>query len=322
MTNKPEQKSALDTSKQDIKAGNFTQDLVVKSGKIAIIDAALLDGVRNPLVEQAIIVPVKYVDATLEVKGEFDDAILRSLSITPKRDSEGNVVPASAADDEDVEVIKPKKSVPKGDEVEESLMSKDPPLQRKIRALNGNQKTKDHLSGKARSNRNRGPRIGHDRQPEARIAQAVKRKGHVNRSGQRVKAKRQVPEDVQQIYNFIAETIKKPDITVEDIKTINNKPLFKSIVNKMFYMSLGGWTEDHGTIKHTLGETVNSNIWTARGGILYSRETGRRPNIDFTWAYNARNAIKDFIVEENKNLNVDSIMEGIRNAGRNKPIIG
>jgi len=80
MTNRKE--SALDTNDQDVKAGDFNQDFSADSGKIAIIDAALLDGIRNKLVDSAIVIPIKH-DAVLSVSGKFDDAILRKTYIDP-----------------------------------------------------------------------------------------------------------------------------------------------------------------------------------------------------------------------------------------------
>lgn len=327
---------ALDTSEQDVKAGDFEQDFHTESGKIAIVDAAILDGIRNPLVKKAIVVPTRYDPAVFTVQGEFDDSILRSLCITPKEDMEGNIHKHDEVDGNDVVVKPPKKAPAEG--VIGSPLSNDP--QRKMRArLDPAGKAAGTVSGDRRANRTRKDNGGHKKTGgQAPVAQAVGRKGHQSaadglqsaRRSRRPKARKQAQKsrlknlrsDIQQVHDFILDSIENGTVTVEDIAKIENRRLLSEIVNKMFYMCTSGWELTDGVLKHSLGVEADPNMWVVKEGRLFHADTGKSPNIDFDWAYKAKSAIKDFIIEENKNLDVDSIVEGIRNVGRSRTITG
>lgn len=323
---------SLDTSEKDVKAGDFEQDFHSASGKIAIVDAALLDGVLSPLVKKAIIVPVQYDEAVFTVQGRFDDSILRSLSITPKEDVEGNIHQHNDTEGGDDVVVKPsKKKEEPAEGVMGSPLSNDP--DRKLRAkMDPMGKAAGVVSGEKRSNRTRKTNGGHDTSGgDASVAQAVKRKGHVSKAPQArrasIDAKRRrrgkpMSSDVEQVHNFIVDSMASGEVTFEDIRKIENKGLLVDVVNKMFYMCMSGWALKEDVLVNTLGVEADPSIWTVKEGRLFHVETGKSPDINFDWAYKAKSVIKEFIIEENKNLDVDSIVEGIRNAGSSRTISG
>jgi len=71
---------------------DFEEELVAPSNKFAIVDASVLESITdNELADQAIIVPIKYPKAVFEVIAEYDDTILRNLTITPSETEENGV---------------------------------------------------------------------------------------------------------------------------------------------------------------------------------------------------------------------------------------
>lgn len=70
---------------------DFEEEFTAPSNKFAIVDASVIEGLDNELVEQAIIVPVKYHGAVFEVVGNYDDTILRTLTVNPAEVDEGEV---------------------------------------------------------------------------------------------------------------------------------------------------------------------------------------------------------------------------------------
>lgn len=73
-------------------AEDFEQEFYPKSGQFAIIDASVLDSVPNSAKQDAILISSKNDDVLFVVKAEYDDSVLRSLSITPSTyNDEGDV---------------------------------------------------------------------------------------------------------------------------------------------------------------------------------------------------------------------------------------
>jgi hypothetical protein len=71
-------------------AEDFEEEFTAPSNKFAIVDASVLDSLDNELAEQAITVPVKYKGAVFQVIANYDDTILRNLTITPSEVEEGD----------------------------------------------------------------------------------------------------------------------------------------------------------------------------------------------------------------------------------------
>jgi hypothetical protein len=72
---------------------DFEEEFVTPSNKFAIVDASVLEGIDNDneLVDQAIIVPTKHRGAVFNVVANYDDTILRNLTVEPSEYKEGDV---------------------------------------------------------------------------------------------------------------------------------------------------------------------------------------------------------------------------------------
>jgi hypothetical protein len=70
---------------------DFEEEFVAPTNKMALVDASVLEGLDNELSEQAIIIPVKHPGAVFTVMAEYDDTILRHLTITPAEIEQGGV---------------------------------------------------------------------------------------------------------------------------------------------------------------------------------------------------------------------------------------
>jgi hypothetical protein len=293
-------KNSLDIADHDIKAGDFKEEFTTDSGKIAIIDAALLDGIDNPLVRSAIVIGTKFKDVTFSVNGQFDNSILRKLEICPKSDQNGAVVGVTQDNDGDGDADR---VIP-----QEGIMpfSNDDSIQQRMRAKTGG-------SGGIRSKRKQkahmaGDDSKYDKDPTRRV-RAMRKDG--NRKKNRVSR-----EGINQIYAFMSENAKKR-IASEDLRGIEDKVLLKAVLDKMYAMSLSGWEAKDGVLEHSTGIQVCNESWTISDGLLYNSRNGSRPNIDFDWVYTAREALKEFIIEENKAVDVDNLLEEFKkNAGR------
>ena len=69
---------------------DFEEEFTAPSNKFAIVDASVIEGLDNELVEQAVIVPVKYHGAVFEIVANYDDTILRTLTVNPSEVEEGD----------------------------------------------------------------------------------------------------------------------------------------------------------------------------------------------------------------------------------------
>ncbi len=266
----------LDTRKGDVKSGDFTQDLVVESGAFAIVDASLLDAAGDsPLVAKAIVIPVK-ADGTFTISGKYGEEILKELSIRPKQDVQGNVVPQTPEKAEGDVVV------PEG-----SSLGHDSSLERRMRSV-WSKKARDHLSGKER----------HKPDPTRRAVPMRKR-------GTREVAE---PQEMKDIYAFINATAKGNNvITREDIEQVQDKVLLGKIIDKLYSMCLSGWELHEGVLKNTeTGVIANEKVWQVHDGLLVDA-AGKRPEVSFEWAYQAREAYKEYTKGQNVNMVEDFI---------------
>jgi hypothetical protein len=86
---------------------DFEEEFTAPSNKFAIVDASVIEGLDNELVEQAIIIPVKYHGAVFEVVANYDDTILRSLTVSPSEVEEGDTEVVKTTKGATVEGIAP-----------------------------------------------------------------------------------------------------------------------------------------------------------------------------------------------------------------------
>jgi len=82
---------------------NFEEEFTAPTGKIAIVDASVIEGLENELADQAIIAPVKYRGSVFNVTAEYDDTILRSLRIEPAEVEQDGIDTVKTTDSTTVE---------------------------------------------------------------------------------------------------------------------------------------------------------------------------------------------------------------------------
>jgi len=75
-------------------AEDFEEEFSAPSRKFAIVDASVVESIAdNELAQKAIIVPIKHPGAVFDVSAEYDDTILRNLTIKPSEiDQDGTSV--------------------------------------------------------------------------------------------------------------------------------------------------------------------------------------------------------------------------------------
>jgi len=70
---------------------DFEEEFTAPTNKFAIVDASVLEGVDNDLIDDAIFVPQKHPGAIFSVVANYDDTILRNLTIAPAEVEENGI---------------------------------------------------------------------------------------------------------------------------------------------------------------------------------------------------------------------------------------
>ena len=256
------------------------KEMRFSSGKMAIVDGALLDAVDHPLKKEALVVPVKDKEVTFVVNGEFDDSVMLSLSIEPKYDAKGDMEDgARAATEEPGDVVVKPEGEAAAEMKEGALPDMDPlgnsndsSLERKTRMT---PKQVTHQGGKD---------LEGGKLPHAFAKPRRDNKGandHVRRAGQH--------EDVA---SFILDRMGKP-LTEEDLKLVEDKDALWKSLHTLLTMSVAGWErktyQGKPYLEHPWGVRIMSEAkWTVEEGYLVDRETKSRPDFDFDWLFEAR----------------------------------
>jgi hypothetical protein len=81
----------LDESVDHEEPEDFEEEFSAPTNKFAIVDASVIEGLDNELIENAIFVPVKHPGVVLSVAASYDDAILRNVTISPAEVQQGDV---------------------------------------------------------------------------------------------------------------------------------------------------------------------------------------------------------------------------------------
>ena len=296
-------KNNLDAGgKGDVKSGDFTQDITTESGAFAIVDASILNSTDSPLANKAVVVPTKH-DGIFTISGKYSDGIITSLTITPKKDQHGDVV-------DKVESVG-SGGVPKPGQVvkvQEGLIpahssakaSHDDRIGRRMREAGGSKPMRDHMAGKKR----------HKPDPIRHASPKMERgtmEKHTEKK--RLKGAGMVGE-MKEIYDFVNNTVKNNDVTVEDIEKVKNKELLGRTINKMYSMCLSGWVLEEGILKNTeTGIEANASAWSVKDGLLVDA-SGNNPGVDFDWAYKAREAYREYNRVRSVNMVEDFINHG------------
>lgn len=85
------------------------EEFRAESGRLALVDAAILDAIDHPLKATAIVLPVKSSETTFSVSANFDDSVLLDLKVEPKYLEDGSIEDgAKAASQEEGDQVLPR----------------------------------------------------------------------------------------------------------------------------------------------------------------------------------------------------------------------
>lgn len=280
------------TERGIVKTKDFKQDLDIDSGKIAIVDASILDACNSPLVDKALIIPTKWESGVYKISVKFDDAALKKISIKQKKDQLGNMVEKMKGNPPDDKETLAKKRI-----TDAKIAEAKPFTDR------GNGKY-DRVRQKAEGSRSakitdtthhkskkRGRQLP---DPSRRIVSAGRLPVNVNDNKNYDKT--------AEIMELIHKTSGTKSILPEHIESIKNKHLFESVVSQMYAMCLSGWKQSGNTVIHEdTGARVDGKMWSVKDGVLVGLD-GKRPKIDFDWVYSAREAMKEYMAKQNVNI--------------------
>lgn len=269
---------------------NASKEFSTESGSFAIVDAALLKGMEdNPLVQKAVVFSTKS-DVAFEVSAEYDDAVLRSLSMSPKEsDTEAGRIETPGHESHGLEgstpeVVSPDMASPVAPAVAQTPvvpegaapLSHDSSPERAIRK---------HMTPRSRRHMN-----GSDRyrktSPNRRVLARLKRPS------------RHQP-DVEEAFNFISKFGGK-QVTENDVKDINNKALLADSLGLLMAMTMNGWQTVGESVTNGTFEVVDDRFTTDKGGYLL---INNKPlPLNFEWLYEARMVLQKNITESALNL--------------------
>lgn len=266
------------------------KEIRFESGKLAIIDAALLDAIKHPLEKRAIVIPVKSSEVTFLISGNFDDSVLNKLTIEPKvledDDMEdGSISDAGEADvivDPDTGELQGKEEDVKEAVIDETFgMNHDNKIQSKLREVESMAQRK-HNEGKEAKGINRRP-VGLPKRDNGG------RNDHFGTAASRKKSTEAV-KIKESVESFLSKNINKT-LTEEKIQNVDNRKQLANVLHTMLAMASAGWEFENGNLVHPLGVTISEGKWKCKDGYLVD-EKGNRPSWDFDWAYNSREAAR------------------------------
>jgi hypothetical protein len=259
------------------------------SGSFAIVDAALLKGMEdNPLVQKAIVFPTKG-EVAFEVKADYDDAVLRNLSMAPKEDPSdaGRIVPPeheSHDNEGSAEVVSPDMASPVAPSVAQqpvvpegaSPLSHDSSPERAIRK-HTTPRSRRHMDGSDRYRKN---------SPVKKVMARLKRPS------------RHQP-DVEEAFNFITKYGGKK-VTEDVIKGIKNQALLADSIGLLMAMSMNGWQTLEEGVSNGAYEIADNRFEADKAGNLLFNE--KPMPLNFNWLYEVRIMLQKSITESALNL--------------------
>lgn len=269
---------------------NAAKQFSTASGSFAIVDAALLKGMEdNPLVQKAVVFPTKG-EVAFEVTAEYDDAVLRSLSMSPKEDPSeaGRIVPpdheSHGEDGTSAEVVPPDMASPVAPSVAQqpvvpegaSPLSHDSSPERAIRK-HTTPRSRRHMDGSDRYRKN---------SPVKKVMARLKRPS------------RHQP-DVEEAFNFITKYGGKK-VTEDTIKGIKNQALLAESIGLLMAMAMNGWTTLEEGVTNGVYEVVDNRLEADKAGYLLFNK--KAMPFDFNWLYDVRTMLQKSITESALNL--------------------
>lgn len=256
---------------------NQEKEFSAETGAFAIVDASVLKEIDNPLAKKAVIIPTKFDKAVFSVKTEYDDTILRSLTITPKQsETEPEAVAEPGHDDHTqkgtpAEVTPPEvakdQGAPVASEGNAAPLSHDDTVQRSLRK---------HQTPRSRQHM-KGSNLYRKSSPVKKVLAKVKRD-----------SRHQPKPEVEDAFQFILNNSGK-QLTEEQFKTVKDPALLVEVMDLMLAMAFNNWDNVKGGT--TNGDyLIEDERFSADGGMLLYND--KKVNLAFDWLYDTRQRMK------------------------------
>jgi len=298
----------------DMEAENFDKEFTVHSGAFVIVDAAVLDHIEHPLAKKAIHVPVKHADAVFRVVGEYDDTILRSLSVEP------------AYEESDPEKVAQSSHRPHTKEVGKGLEPGEKDKSDDHIASEGNRAHGVHpaTSNKGESSPNKNLRQRTSRKENTKMSsrrggkdytrtlkpgsmigrrQPQKRPSRRRRASRRHKGAHQPESARSTVINFIVEGMGNY-VEQEILNQFEHKAMLSEALGMLLAMTMNGW-EIKGDLITNGTHVLFAEDWNVEEGFLSDSE---ELSFDFDWIYDTKRALDNVILEEKQN-NINILLE-------------
>lgn len=247
---------------------NDVREFTPASGSFAIVDAALLKDLDSPLAKEAVIIPVKSDKVAFEIKMDYDDTTLRSVSISPKASPEPDAIAEPGHEDHHEEGMPAEVTPP--EEVSEGLspLSHDSSPERAIRK-HKTPRSRRHMDGSDRY------RL---KDPAKKIMAKIKRTSHG-----------QPRPEVHEVLEFIKNYSGKP-IAEDQITAVKNLHLLVEVMDMLYAMACMDWEMTESGISN--GQCVIEDDRFAvdnQGQLLFG---GKILPLNFDWIHETRQLAK------------------------------
>lgn len=293
---------------------NFEQEISFDSDQLAIIDASMLEELKeHPLIEKAIVIPLKYPDAVFKIEAEYDNAILRSVKIYPAQDEsdpgrikqKGHEHPLEKgkgldADGEPIEA----EAKGHGQSTRThgaSPLSHDSGIERKLRKTPAQMKRMDSRDEKLGSSTS---------DPVKRVEDKIARSGQRRSRRMSRSTKRRTDRLEADVESFLRSNMgcQIDESLSNEIKNFPDKHKLSESINLAIDMTKHGWLEVDNYIEGPNNRRVSGDEWSCKDGYLLHED--KVVSFDFEWLYSVKELVSESI---DKNKNIKEIVEFVEN---------
>lgn len=266
------------------------KEFSTESGSFAIVDAAILKGMEdNPLAQKAVVFPTKG-EVAFEIRAEYDDAVLRTLNMSPKEsETEAGRIETPGHESHGPEGSSPEVVSPDMASPAEPSVSMSPVMPEGAAPLSHDSSPeraiRKHMTPRSRRHMN-----GSDRYRKTSPAKRVM---------SRLKRPSRHQPDVEEAFNFITKYGGKK-VTESDIKDIKNKALLADSLGLLMAMTMNGWQTIGESVTNGTYEVVDDRFTTDKAGYLLLNN--KTLPLDFNWLYDVRTTLQKNITESALNL--------------------
>lgn len=256
---------------------NQEKDFCTKSGAFAIVDASILKDLDNPLAKEAVIIPIKHKDAVFTVKAEYDDTILRSLTMGPKpSETEPEALAQPGHEDHKdgdtpQEVTPPEvakdQGVPVPSEGNASPLSHDDSVQRALRK-HQTPRSRRHMKGSDLYRRG---------DPTKKAMARVKRVG-----------RQEAKPEVEDAFQFLINNSGK-QLSEDQLRSVKDQALLSEVLDLMLAMTFNNWNTEKSGVTNGDYLLEDDRFKAVEGTLLFN---DKPINLEFDWLYGVRQQMK------------------------------